>query len=89
MATYALPSLALSPPVEPELWARLERLAQTIGCGVQELAAQALRDFVEDQEHQLTAIDAGIAEADAGELIDFADVKADVARKLAALSAKR
>lgn len=48
-----------------------------------------LRDFVEENERQLAAIDAGIAAADAGDVLDYEEVKAGIQKKLAALSAKR
>jgi predicted transcriptional regulator len=47
------------------------------------------REELEEDERHLAAIDEGIAAADAGELIDFADVEADVRKKLASLSIRR
>jgi predicted transcriptional regulator len=89
MATHALSGLDMSPSLDPQLWARLERLAQGAGRSVSELAGAVLRDFVDENERQLAAIDAGIAAADAGDLIEYDEVKADVQAKLAALAARR
>ncbi len=52
-------------------------------------AGAVLRDFIDENERQLAAIDAGIAEADAGELLDFEEVRADLQKKMASFSAKR
>ena len=71
------------------LWKRLEALAESAGRSASELAAAVLRDFLEENERHLAAIDVGIAAADAGELIDFDDVEADVQKKLAALTTRR
>jgi|HubBroStandDraft_4_1064222.scaffolds.fasta_scaffold744270_2 RHH-type rel operon transcriptional repressor/antitoxin RelB len=82
MTTHAI-------PLEPDLWARLEELAASAGRSASELAAAVLRDFLEENARHLDAIDAGIAEADAGELVGLDEVKAGVERRLAALSARR
>ena len=81
----------VNPPLDldPQLWARLKKLAETADRSVSELAAAALRGFLDENERHLAAIDAGIAAADAGELIDFAEVEANVETKLAALLARR
>jgi predicted transcriptional regulator len=83
--TGSLPHLG----VAPDLWDRLEKLARSAGRSTSELADVALRDFLDESEQHLAAIDEGIAAADAGDLIGFADVEADVQRKLAALSTRR
>lgn len=74
--------------VDPELQGRLARIAEVAGRTVSELVSAVLRDFVEENERQLAAIDAGIAAADAGDVLDYEDVKAGIQKKLAALSAK-
>ena len=71
------------------LWERLEKLAESAGSSAPELVDAVLRDFLDENERQLAAIDAGIAAADAGDLIDFDVVEADVQKKLAALSVRR
>ena len=48
-----------------------------------------LRQFLDENEHDLAAIDAGIEEANAGQLLDYDDVKADVLAKLSARTSKR
>jgi len=75
--------------IEPRLWERLEKLAADAGRSVSDLADAVLRDFIDENESQLAAIDAGIAEAEAGELLDYDEVKADIQKKLSALSAKK
>lgn len=82
MATHAPTSF------DADLWKRLETLAESTGRSASELADAVLRDFLDENERHLAAIDVGIAAADAGELIDFEDVDADVQKKLAALSIK-
>jgi predicted transcriptional regulator len=89
MSTHA-PSTSASPPsIDPQLWARLQRLAAAAGCGAGDLVVDVLREFADEEERHLAAIDAAMAEADAGEIVDYDDVKVDVARKLAELSARR
>lgn len=89
MATHTLPSLDSIPAQDPDVWARLERLAAVAGRSVSELASAVLRDFVDESEQHLAALEAGVAAADAGDLIDFEEVEADLEKKLAALSARR
>jgi predicted transcriptional regulator len=48
----------------------------------------APHDSRDENEQHLAAIEAGIAAADAGELIDFEEVEADVRKRLAALLAR-
>ncbi|MDC3959068.1 CopG family ribbon-helix-helix protein [Polyangium jinanense] len=86
MSTHVLP---LPLALDPELRERLERIAQAAGRSVSELAGAVLRDFIDENDRQLAAIDAGIAEADAGELLDFEEVRADMHKKMSALSPKR
>ena len=74
---------------EAGLWKRQETLAECAGRSASELADGVLREFLDENEWHLAAIDVGIAAADAGELINFDDVEADVRKKLAALSTKR
>lgn len=71
--------------VDPVVWARLEKLARASGRSAAELAEALLRDFLDENEGHLAAIDEGIAAADAGELVDFDEVEADVQKQLAAL----
>jgi predicted transcriptional regulator len=66
--------------LDPHLRARLEKLAEASGCTASELASAVLGlgDSLDENERELAAIDAGIEEADAGQLIDYDDVKASV-----------
>ena len=83
MSTRALAGL------DPDLWTRLEKLAEAADRSVSDLVGAVLREFVDENERQIEAIKAGIAEADAGELLDFDEVKVALQEKLSALSAKR
>ena len=74
---------------DAQLWQRLETLAESAGRSASELADAVRRDFLDENERHLAAIDVGIAAADAGDPIDFEDVEADARKKLAALSTKR
>ncbi len=89
MAAHAVTGFDAPLALDPQIRARLERLAGAAGRTVSELAGAVLRDFVDENERQILAIDAGIAQADAGDLVDYDEVKADVREKLAALSARR
>ena len=89
MTAHASTNPDLHLGVDPDLWDRLEKVARSAGRSASELAEAALRDFLDESEQHLAALDEGIAAADAGELIDFADVEADVRKKLATLSTKR
>ena len=59
--------------LEPELKQRLDRLAKATQRSKSFLAAEALRDFVEMNEWQISEIKAAIEEADEG---DFASDQA-------------
>jgi predicted transcriptional regulator len=59
--------------LEPELKQRLDRLAKATQRSKSFLAAEALRDFVELNEWQISEIKAAIGEADEG---DFASDQA-------------
>ncbi len=72
--------------LDQHLLARLEKLAGAAGRSVSELADAVLRDFLEENERMLVAVDAGIAEADAGQLLDFDVVEAELRQKLSIMS---
>lgn len=86
MSTHSLAGVDLHLALDPSLRERLEKLAAAIGRDASELASAALRGFLDENERQMEAIDAGIAEADAGQLLDYEDVKAGVLEKLSALA---
>jgi predicted transcriptional regulator len=88
MTTHVLPSLDSPLVVDRAIRARLERLAEAAGRSVSDLAGAVLREFVDENERHLAAIEAGIVEADAGALVPYDEVKAGVERRLAALSAR-
>lgn len=63
---------------------RLDRLARATDRTRAALAAEAVRQFVEINEWQVAAIQEGVREADRGQFIDHARLKAKWERKLAA-----
>ncbi len=75
--------------LDPQLRARLEKIAEAAGRSASEIVAAVVRQFLDENERDLAAIDAGIEEADAGQLLDYDDVKADVLAKLSARTSKR
>ena len=75
--------------LDPQLRARLEKIAEAAGRSASEIVAAVARQFLDENEHDLAAIDAGIEEADAGQLLEYDAVKADVLAKLSARTSKR
>ena len=63
---------------------RLDRLAKATDRSRAALAAEAIRQFVEINEWQIAAIREGVREADRGQFIDHARLKAKWEKKLAA-----
>ena len=63
---------------------RLDRLAKTTDRSRAALAAEAVRQFLEINEWQIAAIQEGVREADRGQFIDHARLKAKWEKKLAA-----
>jgi predicted transcriptional regulator len=53
------------------------------------MGTDVLSGSVDENEQQLAAIDSGLAQADAGELVEYDEVVADVQARLAAVTAKR
>ena len=66
--------------VDPELKTRLEQLAETTHRSKSFLAAEAIREFVEQNEWQLKEIQLAITEADAGDFASENEVN-DLFRK--------
>ncbi len=60
--------------LDPELKARLDRLAAATRRSRSFLAAEAVRGFVEQNEWQIAEIEAGLQEADAGDFASGEDV---------------
>lgn len=63
---------------------RLDRLARATDRTRAALAAEAVKQFVEINEWQVAAIQEGVREADRGQFIDHARLKAKWEKKLAA-----
>ena len=63
---------------------RLDRLSKATDRSRAALAAEAVRQFVELNEWQIAAVEEGVREADRGQFIDHAKLKAKWERKLAA-----
>jgi len=73
----------LSIRVPTDLAERLERLARTTAQSKSTLAAKALEEYLALQEWQIEAIQAGIDEADRGEVQSLAEVTHAWEKKLA------
>jgi RHH-type transcriptional regulator, rel operon repressor / antitoxin RelB len=63
---------------------RLDRLAKATERSRAALAADAVRQYLDLNEWQIAAIEAGVREANRGRLIDHARLKAKWEKKLAA-----
>jgi len=70
--------------LEPEVRKRLDKLAKATARSRASLAAEAVRQYIELNEWQIAAIEEGLQEADAGQFIDHARLKAKWEKKLAA-----
>ena len=66
----------LSMRLPEDLTAQLGELAQAVGQSAQDLALQALRDFVAREQWQLAEIKQGLAEADRGEFASEEEMRA-------------
>jgi predicted transcriptional regulator len=66
--------------LEDEVKARLDRLAESTERSKSFLAAEAIREFVENNEWQIGEVRAALREADAGDFASDEDVEA-LARK--------
>ncbi|MGH8708844.1 MAG: CopG family ribbon-helix-helix protein [Burkholderiales bacterium] len=70
--------------LDPETRKRLDKLAQATERSRAALAADAVRQYLDLNEWQTAAIEAGVQEANRGQLIDHAKLKAKWEKKLAA-----
>jgi predicted transcriptional regulator len=70
--------------LDPATRKRLDRLAKATERSRAALAAEAVRQFVELNEWQISAIEEGLREADRGQFIDHARLKSKWEKKLAA-----
>jgi len=72
--------------VDSETAARIDEIAQRTGRTRSWLAAQAIRSYAEREAEFLAFIQAGIDQADRGELIGEAEMDAEIDAMLAELS---
>lgn len=71
-----MPSLAsMDVPLNPDLQAKLSRLAAQQGRASAALAVEAVERMVNYDEWFLREVDKGLAAADRGELVDHSDVR--------------
>ncbi|MBA2351019.1 MAG: CopG family ribbon-helix-helix protein [Pseudomonadota bacterium] len=70
--------------LDPDLKQRLDKLSKATERSRAFLAAEAVRQYLEINEWQIAAIEEGVREADQGNLIDHAKLKAKWEKKLAA-----
>jgi predicted transcriptional regulator len=83
MSTETLPLM-----IDAYICKRFERVAAQAGHNPSALANAVLRDFLDECDEYDAAIQAGIDDAEAGRLISFEEVKANVEAQLAALRAR-
>jgi RHH-type transcriptional regulator, rel operon repressor / antitoxin RelB len=70
------PSLAsMDVPLNPDLQAKLSRLAAQQGRASEALVVEAVERLVNYDEWFLREVDKGLADADRGDLVDHADVR--------------
>jgi RHH-type transcriptional regulator, rel operon repressor / antitoxin RelB len=67
----------------PEIRKRLDDLARVTERSRASIAAEAVKQYVDLQEWQIAEIQKGIAQADRGEFIDHAKLKAKWEKRLA------
>ncbi len=84
MSTETLPLL-----IDANIQARLERVARETGHNASALAQAVLRDFLDESDAYDAAIQEGIDDCEAGRVVSFEDLKADVEKQLAALMSKK
>jgi RHH-type rel operon transcriptional repressor/antitoxin RelB len=73
-------TVALSVTLPSETKERLERLATEAATSPSELAAEAIRSYLDLQEWQVEEIRAGVREADAGEFASADEVRSVFAK---------
>lgn len=84
LCTGGLVSEPVTLRLDPAIRKRLDRLAKATERSRAALAAEAVRQFVELNEWQISAIEEGLREADRGQFIDHARLKSKWEKKLAA-----
>ncbi|MDM8551964.1 hypothetical protein QUF72_17905 [Desulfobacterales bacterium HSG2] len=68
-------SFTMTTTIDAETFSNLEFLAGNTSCSASELAAEAIRIYIEDQSWQTEAIKEGIRQADAGNFASADKVK--------------
>ncbi len=68
--------------LNPEREAQLSEMASRRGLNTEELARQVLSCYVDDEAHFIHAVNVGLAQADSGQLIEDAEVWANVEKIL-------
>ncbi len=68
-------NLPISTMIDAETYHNFEALVKNTSCTVSELAAEAIRIYVEDQSWQIKAIKEGVKQADAGKFASKENVK--------------
>lgn len=84
MSTETLPLL-----IDANIRMRLERVAQESGHNASTLAGAVLRDFLDESDAYVAAIQEGIDDVEAGRVVSFEEFKADVEKQLAALMSRK
>ena len=67
--------LSMDVPLDPDLQAKLKRLAEQQGRASTALIVEAVERMVNYDEWFLREVDKGLAAADRGELVDHSDVR--------------
>jgi RHH-type rel operon transcriptional repressor/antitoxin RelB len=78
---------AVTLELDDDLKGRLEALAEASGQDLSAFVSNALRMLLDDNDQAVAAIEAGVREADQGDILEFDDVKAELATKMAKLQA--
>lgn len=79
---------AVTLKLDGDLKDRLEALARASGQELSALVSGALRVFLDDNDEMAAAIQAGVDEANHGEVLAFDDVKAELDARMATLQAR-
>jgi predicted transcriptional regulator len=84
MGTEALPLM-----IDADVRARLERVAAEAGHSAADLAGAVLREFLDENDAYDAAIQEGIDDVEAGRVVEYDVVKAEIEAQLAELMTKR
>jgi predicted transcriptional regulator len=78
---------AVTLKLDEDLKERLEALAKASGQELSAFVSAALRMFVDESDETAAAIEAGVREADQGDLLDYGEVRAELVAKMASMRA--